>query len=128
MASQFGILTVTQLNNLVNFDLTITDESSNRIYSDDFIEAQISQAEYLVFGYVKQEYTSSTIPNDVLYVVREMAKRYMINQLIRDGLLNEPILDEQEYFKEQFKTLLGPEYMEGLYVSAELIDDYEYDS
>jgi len=127
MASKFGILTATELANIVNFNLSVTDESSVRIYSDAYIEAQISQAEYIVFGFVHQTYTTVTIPNDVMFGVREMAKIYMQNILIRDGFLDGQIIDEIAYFNDAVKQLLRVAEADGFYIEAALVDHYQYD-
>jgi len=128
MASLYGILTVEQLDSIVNFDLTITDDGTGkRVYTDDYIEAQITQAELLVFGYIHQTFTTETITDAALFAIRELAKLYMKNQLIRDGYLNEPIYNEVEYFNTIIKDMLQVDERDGFYIEAELIDDYEYD-
>ena len=126
MASKYGIMTVTTLNNEVSYDITSATEGSVREYSDAFIEAIITWAEQLIFGLIKTTYTTLTIPDDIEVAIKTMARIRMMNQLIRDNKIEGDIIDELEYFNTQIKDSIATEQAEGVYFQAQTIQDYEY--
>jgi hypothetical protein len=125
MASEYGIMTVTQLNNRVNYDIETT-EDGNRLYSDPFLEAMISDNELLVFGDLKTTYTSATIPTDVKYAIYKCCKMDMEWQLYYDEFIpHSPKYDTLTYWKEILYPMLMATRTEKAYITGETIDEYE---
>ena len=125
MTSAYGLLTVTELSNALAIDLTLLEnESHDRIYSDGQIEAQISLAERLVLGEVKQTYTTETIPIEIRWAIETMAKIYMKNILSADGFIQGENIDEIRYFNEHIKERILSEEQEGKIVQViSIVDD-----
>ena len=128
MASAYGILTVSGLNGLVNYNIkTTAANGTTRLYSDDFLEtAIISMNERLVFGDLKVTYTSDTIPVDVKFAIDKLCKIDMERQLYDDRKIDkEPPYDAITYWKEILYPMLMATRTEKAYVDGEVIDDYE---
>jgi hypothetical protein len=125
MASKYGILSLTDLNNLVMFDLTVTDDATSaRVYTDAYLTEIITQMEQLVFGQIKKTYTSATIPDDVMYVVKRMCKIAMENQLIRDEFMIGELNDEIQYYKDYLEDGLNAEEEKNAFDDITTVDDY----
>lgn len=125
MASAYGILSITDLNNLVMFNLEVTDDATSaRVYTDAYLEAKITLMEQLVFGQIKTTYTSATIPDDVLYVVKAMCKISMENQLIRDEFMIGELNDEIRYYKDYLEDGLAAEEEKNAFDDIQTVDDY----
>ena len=131
MASQYGILTVANLSEIVGSDLTAltNHDGSTRVYSDAIIERQISMAERLVFGHMHKTYTSSNIPDEVQWAVEQMARIYMVNLLVRDGYASEGQghTDEIIYFKNHIFPLVEDKKMAANLIDFYPVEDYFQD-
>lgn len=130
MASTYGIMTITELNNRINYDIKSTDpDGSSRLYSDEFIESIISDNELMVFGDLKQTYTLSDITNEVKFAIFRLSTIDMKWQLWEDGFIDKkPPYDAVSYWKDILFPTLSAERAEGMYVDAETVDDYELSS
>lgn len=126
MASAYGILDVTKMNKAITYDLTTTSEAGTRLYSDDWIEDQISDMERLVFGDIKTTYTVDTITNDVLFCIKKLSKITIENQLIKDENLVGDHIDEAVYWKEYLKPTLQAREEEKAFEDIQTIDDYVF--
>ncbi len=128
MASIYGIMTEAELDNLIDYDLTSFKDNAGtvRIYPTAFIEAKISHAERYVFGFIHTTYTSVTVPVNVKWAIDEMARIYMVNQLIKDNYItNFSPYDEMGYFQTNIKPMIANEAQEGSLSSIIGVDDYE---
>lgn len=129
MASTYGILTISTLNNIITYDLTsYTDNAgTTRLYSDESIEAKITLAEEIVFGAIHRTYTLTDIPVNVFWGIKEMSRIYMTNQLIFDGYIKGITpFNEMLYFASTVEPRIQNEEKQGAIADAEGVDDYTY--
>ena len=127
MASVYGIMTEAELDNLIDYDLTgfKNNAATTRIYPTAFIEAKISHAERFIFGFIHRTYTSATVPVNVKWAIDEMARVYMVNQLIKDTYITTfTAYNEMEWFKQTVQPLIENEEQASAVASAMGVDDY----
>lgn len=128
MASVYGIMTEAELDNLIDYDLTSFKDNAGttRVYPTAGIEAKISHAERFVFGFIHQTYLLADIPINVIWAIHEMARIYMVNQLIKDNYItNFSPYDEMVYFQTNVQPLIENEATEGAMGEVIGVDDYE---
>lgn len=99
MVSLYQYCTVAELEAYAGVDYSLYSG-----YTDTVIEANISQAERLVNGYMGISFTG-TIPDIIKYTALELARRTMFNLMIHDSIAGYsekkpflPLFDE--YLKE----------------------------
>ena len=127
MASVYGIMTEEELDNLIDYDLTTFKDNAGtvRIYPTKFIDAKISHSERFVFGYIHTTYTLALVPINVKWAIDEMARVYMVNQLIKDEYItNFTPYNEMEYFKSAVQPMIENEEKAQAVDSAIGVDDY----
>jgi len=128
MASKYGIMTEAELDNLIDYDLTSFKDNAGttRIYPTAFIEAKISHSERFIFGYIHKTYTLTLVPINVKWAIDEMARIYMVNQLIKDNYItNFTAYNEMDYFKANVQFMIDNEEQNGAVADAIGVDDYE---
>lgn len=131
MASEYGILTIADLKKLVGYDITAyTDNAgTTQLYTDDEIEALITYAEEYIFAYIHTTYTSSTIPVNVKWAIKSMAKIFMLNRLIADEYIKgKREYNEEVWFEKVVQPRLENEEQNAAMVEVVGIDDYELSS
>lgn len=126
--SLYQILTEDTVNEMIAFDLTTTKaDGTTRKYSAAWIYQKITDAEILVFGDIKKTYTSSTIPNNILSAIRTLVTIMITNQLIDDFVIEgQRKIDVLAYWKEILEPAIQDQQDAGSLVSAETVDDYEF--
>lgn len=97
MASEYGYITVTELENFTNTDYSAVDAT----YTDTVIEANISQAERLINIYMGESF-SSPIPDTIKYVALDVSFKLMHNRMVEEGIMDRenpkkyfPILNDE---------------------------------
>jgi len=109
LASVYGYITVSDLEKYASIDYSAVSSQ----FTDDVIEAQISNAERQVNVYCNKENEgfSDPIPDSVVSVCLELSRRYMSNLLTREGFGNPNRLfdlEEVSIWKDDgLKKMLG---------------------
>lgn len=127
MTSAYGIISITDLEAFTGQDYsTYTDAAgTNGFMTDTVVEAQISQAERMVIGYVHQTYDSSSAPAEVITVIKKLAKILCNNLLIENGCIQGSIIDEFAYFEASLIQRLAAEESEGMLNEVSSVEDYD---
>jgi len=90
MTSQYNIITIDQLNDFIDFDLTLQDSADNYVFPTSNIESWISRAEEIAFALVNKAddpYNSSNCPTIVKTAVYLLAEVLTLRRLKRSGFL-----------------------------------------
>ena len=116
MASDYGIITVANLESYMAIDFGNTDAK----YTDAVVEARISQAERFVA--VKLRTTSLTTSDGVKSAVYILSERLMRNLLVEDGYCDPELKELTRFYDRLIDKFLedddynpcGPIPMQGL--------------
>ena len=101
MASEHGYTTVVALEPYAGQDYSAIDAK----YTDTIIEAQITQAEYIINAKTGVDYTGS-VPDGAKGAALEISKNLMNNLLVSDGYGTEKSVIITEFVDELIDTLL----------------------